>query len=135
MGICGPRGHLQPARLGINTQSRSVVGLKAVYCHRSNPDRRMPGDCTIWLSCALELTGDMWGPNLARKDGIDLRYPANELVKAGGKFSLCGKGFEAGSGYTIANHEGVGDGSGKGYNLSKFRILVEATPKEIAEGN
>ena len=84
-------------------------------------------------SCAFELTGDMWGPNLARKDGIDLRFPPSEKMKASGKVNLCAKGFEAGSNYTIANHEGVGDGSEKGYNLSKFRILVEATPEEIAE--
>jgi hypothetical protein len=29
--------------------------------------------------------------------------------------------------------EGVGDESGTGYSLTRFRVAVEATPQEIAE--
>jgi hypothetical protein len=86
------------------------------------------------LSRAWEVTGDLWGPNIMnRSDGIDVRYPADEVVKAGKKIGLCGKGLFYGAGWTLANHEGIGDGSGKGYVLAKFRIAVEATPEEIAK--
>jgi len=84
-------------------------------------------------SSAWEITGDLWGANLARKDGIDVRYPPDALEKAGRKFGLCGKGRLAGAAWTIANHEGIGNGSGKGYTLTKFRVAVDATPEEIAE--
>ncbi|MGA2619674.1 MAG: hypothetical protein ABSF26_18845 [Thermoguttaceae bacterium] len=39
-----------------------------------------------------------------------------------------------GRGFSFATtREGVGDGSGTGYGLTRFRVAVEATPEEIAE--
>jgi hypothetical protein len=78
------------------------------------------------ISDIFEATGDQWGPNLARNDGVDLRFPAGDPARTGHKAQLCGKNW------AISNHEGIGDGSGSGYTLTKFRILVEATPEEIA---
>jgi hypothetical protein len=33
----------------------------------------------------------------------------------------------------VTTREGVGDGSGTGYSLTRFRVAVDATPEEIAE--
>lgn len=85
------------------------------------------------LSRSFELTSDQWIKNLARNDAVDERYPADELIKAGKILSLTGKGLCVESDFTCGNHEALGDGSGTGYKLCKFRIAVDATPEEIAE--
>jgi len=61
----------------------------------------------------------------SRKDAVDPYYPDRES----------GKNHNA-MGRTVCSYattrEGIGDGSGTGYGLTRFRVAVEATPEEIA---
>jgi formylglycine-generating enzyme required for sulfatase activity len=79
------------------------------------------------FSGAWEMTGDKGG-NFPRDDATDPFH-------AGGDGSGWSTG-RAGSGHNshpwASNHEGIGDGTGTGYNLTGFRVAVEATPEEIA---
>ena len=61
----------------------------------------------------------------SRKDAIDPYYPDKESGKSHNAMGRTVCSY-------VATREGVGDGSGSGYGLTRFRVAVEATPEEIA---
>jgi hypothetical protein len=78
------------------------------------------------FGCAWEIVGS--GLTFHRDDEADPHSPGkdtNEWASHGGM------GRNAFSWTT--SREGVGDGTGTGYTLTKFRVAVDATPEEIAE--
>jgi hypothetical protein len=77
------------------------------------------------FACAWEITGNKL--QFTRADEVDPYYPGSD-VKSWAAHS--GMGRNAFSWTTT--REGVSDGTGTGYALTKFRIAVEATPEEIA---
>jgi len=82
------------------------------------------------VSSAWEIIGD--GRQFSRSDAVDPHYPTPcEKEETAGKkhdHNAMGRGFSF-----ATTREGVGDGSGTGYGLTRFRIAVEATPEEITE--
>ena len=74
--------------------------------------------------CSWEIIRDR--RQFSRKDAVDPYY----LIKES-KISHNAMGRTVCS-YTTTR-EGVGNGSGKGYVLTRFRVAVEAKPEEIAE--
>ena len=81
------------------------------------------------ITSAWEMTGD--ARQFSRKDAVDPHYPTpcEKEETAGRKHdhNAMGRAFSF-----AATREGVGDGSGAGYVLTRFRVVVEATPEEIA---
>jgi hypothetical protein len=61
----------------------------------------------------------------SRDDAVDPYYP-DKADKDHNAMGRTGCSF-------VATREGVGNGSGPGYVLTRFRVAVEATPEEIAE--
>ena len=82
-------------------------------------------------SCLWEMTSDKY--LMLRNDEIDPSHLCEDEKNPGKNHRHWGKGNIANGGWTIANHEGVGNGSGKAYGTTKFRVAVDATPAEIAE--
>jgi len=78
------------------------------------------------ISSAWEITGSKL--TFVRTDQTDPFDPGSDVNKWG---SHAGIGLNHVSWST--SREGVSDGTGTGYYLSKFRVAVEATPEEIAE--
>ena len=74
--------------------------------------------------CSWEIIRDR--RQFSRKDAVDPYYPIRES-----RISQNAMGRTVCS-YTTTR-EGVGDGSGTGYTLTRFRIAVDATPEEAAE--
>jgi len=62
----------------------------------------------------------------SRKDAVDPYYP---MRRSRASHNAMGRTVCS---YTTTR-EGVGDGSGAGYVLTRFRVAVEATPEEIAD--
>ncbi len=84
-------------------------------------------------SCAWEMTSDKWMMDL-RSNETDPNHSLEDESNPGPstKHKHFGKGNIAMGHWTVANHEGVGDGSGTAYGNTKFRVGVDATPEEIA---
>jgi formylglycine-generating enzyme required for sulfatase activity len=84
----------------------------------------------MMIRSAWEMTGD--ARQFSRKDTVDPHYPTPcEKEETAGKkhdHNAMGRAFSF-----AATREGVGDGSGAGYGLTRFRVAVEAAPQEIAE--
>jgi formylglycine-generating enzyme required for sulfatase activity len=82
------------------------------------------------ISSAWEIIGD--ARQFSRNDMVDPHYPTPcEKEQTAGKkhdHNAMGRGFSL-----ATTREGVGDGSGTGYSLTRFRVAVDATPEEIAE--
>ncbi len=82
------------------------------------------------IGCSWELIGDR--RQFSREDQVDPHYPTPcEKDETGGKkhdHNALGRNAFS----FTTTREGVGDGSGTGYTLTRFRIAVEATPEEIA---
>ena len=86
-------------------------------------------------SVMWEMTCDAWQLN-RDKDVVDPFYSTEAGDKAGKGAGHWGKGLVSLGGWSLANHEGVKNvcpAPSSGYNNRKFRILVEATPEEVAE--
>ena len=78
------------------------------------------------FSCAWEMTGSSL--SFHRYDEVD-PYSRCKDVKGWGNHAGMGRNSFS----WTTSREGVSDGTGTGYGLTKFRIAVEATPEEIAE--
>ena len=82
------------------------------------------------ISSAWEITGD--ARQFSRNDMVDPHFPTPcEKEETPGKkhcHNAMGRTFSL-----ATTREGVDDGSGTGYLLTRFRVAVEATPEEIAE--
>jgi hypothetical protein len=62
----------------------------------------------------------------SRSDAVDPYYPDKAADKDHNALGHASCAY-------ACTREGVGDGSGTGYTLTRFRVAVEATPEEIAE--
>jgi formylglycine-generating enzyme required for sulfatase activity len=83
------------------------------------------------IGCSWEIIGDR--RQFSRNDMVDPHYPTpcEKHETTGKKHDHNAMGRNTFSFTTT--REGVGDGSGTGYGLTRFRMVVEATPEEIAE--
>ena len=83
------------------------------------------------IGCSWEIIGD--SRQFSRKDTVDPHYPppCEKDETTGKKHDHNAMGRNAFS--FVTTREGVGDGSGTGYSLTRFRVVVDATPQEIAE--
>ncbi|MGA2064489.1 MAG: SUMF1/EgtB/PvdO family nonheme iron enzyme [Thermoguttaceae bacterium] len=83
------------------------------------------------IACSWEIIGDT--RQFSRNDMVDPHYPTPcEKEEAAGK-KHCEHNAMGRNAFSFATtREGVGDGRGTGYGLTRFRVAVEATPEEIA---
>jgi len=82
------------------------------------------------IGCSWEIIGDM--RQFSRQDTVDPHYPppCEKDETTGKKHDHNAMGRNTFSFATT--REGVGEGSGTGYSLTRFRVAVDATPEEIA---